>query len=111
MTRVQPPAMAASATHEIMGLPKILCETLAWFDFMRVPSPAARMMAVAFAMDASVGVVSQQKAMITQGCGAPEGWGGRGPAALVRGVVLGHVMEAGTPPLSWQQKASASLGY
>ena len=49
-TRSQPPAMAASATQRIMGLPRILWETLAWFDFMRVPSPAARMMAVAFAM-------------------------------------------------------------
>ena len=30
-----------------MGLPRILCETLQWFDFMRVPSPAARIIAVA----------------------------------------------------------------
>ncbi len=47
MMRWQPAAIAASATHSIIGLPRILWATLAWLDFMRVPSPAARMMAVA----------------------------------------------------------------
>ena len=39
--------MVASTIHWTMGLPRILCETLQWFDFMRVPSPAARIIAVA----------------------------------------------------------------
>ena len=46
-TRLQPALMVASTIHWTMGLPKILCETLQWFDFMRVPSPAARIIAVA----------------------------------------------------------------
>ncbi len=29
-----------------MGRPRIWCSTLGWLDFMRVPWPAARMMAV-----------------------------------------------------------------
>lgn len=46
-TRLQPALMVASTIHWTMGLPRILCETLQWFDFMRVPSPAARIIAVA----------------------------------------------------------------
>lgn len=45
-TREHPAESAASTTQQIIGLPKILCETFAWLDFMRVPSPAAMMIAV-----------------------------------------------------------------
>ncbi len=53
---VAPPSSAAFSTWPIIGSPPTLCSTFGMADFMRVPSPAARMIArqVRFAIVASL---------------------------------------------------------
>ena len=46
--RSAPASRAASTTQRTSGLPRISCATLGFFDFIRVPAPAASTMAAVF---------------------------------------------------------------